>query len=1101
MPTSNRQNFSKTGLKSHHFPSYAKSQTYDAASTSPDELAAPAFVQTAAKRRRTDGKSGESIEELESQRSITDEQLDLQHKATADELLAKADPAEPAAITSDTDDEADKRRIDIQPSEFLPSKKSRSTGQTNNNSCIVKQVFPVQGNSLLAPSKERWLLEYDVGDTQRKKNALKFRDSDGKEVLLVDLSKILKIEYGQDSAKTIIFTSANQDTSSGTRASGTRIHIELESADASTDLRSRLKKVEPTINLISKGLAQDGENYLDRVFQRPNNHRLMPVPTKPSKLEADDLQLIESNSHARNEQKWKEKQKAREGGQTRSSTLRNEATDTPQVAKSKGLARNMQVDQEPIHTMIQSTKSKPVEPQAFYGNGFSQRSLRSAAEPDMVPTRSSLRVPGRNAAPRVRAETPPPPPAWTEVHPEWHKDWNGTVYYPPGGRKGQVTVERDDILRLNEGEFLNDNLVTFYLRYLEHELQQTKPEVANRIYFQNSYFYPTLTKGVKKGINYQAVQRWTRTVDIFAKDYIIVPVCENLHWYVAIICNASKLLESKGPEEDVDAAEQDRKDAQAPAGPFEPSLSTDRGNTNGDGSVKETNDSPASVPDDADLRENKVESLSAQASSQEKPVRMPDTDCDLGKSKLSVAHPKDENKETTLSSSDGISDLPILHRGDEAVTNASDVDCIVPVEDHPIANVKSDILPRSPPKKAASNRKAKRISRLPLRDPAKPRIIILDSLGLPHSATCTNLKQYLVAEIKDKKGKNVEPPKEIGMLARNISLQDNHSDCGLYLLAYITKFLEAPDDFVSGVYQKRTDLVWQPKASEMRNDVRSLLLNLQKNIVTPKSGKSRSKRTEKAAKERQGSLKTQDYAQQLPSKTETSKAEQDHVATPLTKSLSPKPEVHTYATKQTFTESKGGRSPELGPSSSGHREEDEIHRDAGISESCPMEIDDSPENKRFTDASQQGRRSPAREALAPSPKSQSSSSQNSAESSSTLPQRQTEDVVEGDNSVHQSAASMLPDPPSTPGLRYPLVGDGRRSDSHTPGLSMSVIMDEPLPRVEGGADALCADSSPQSIDEPDCGDDLDTSRSQIVQPSAENHEPLPSDDDNLPKPA
>jgi hypothetical protein len=449
-----------------------------------------------------------------------------------------------------------------------------------------------------------------------------------------------------------------------------------------------------------------------------------------------------------------------------------------------------------------------------------------------------------------------------------------------------------------------------------------------------------------------------------------------------------------------------------------------------------------------------------------------------------------------LSSSDGSSDLTILHQGDGAMINSLNVDCIVPVENHPISNVKSDILPSSPPRKAASNRKPKRVSRAPLRDPAKPRIIILDSLGLPHSATCTNLKQYLVAEIKDKKGKDVSPPKEIGMLARNISLQDNHSDCGLYLLAYITKFLEAPDDFVSGVYQKRTDLVWEPKASEMRNDVRSLLMNLQRTIVPLKSGKSRSKRVEKAAKEPPQPFMIQDSAEQAPSSMEASTAVQNPAALPVSKMSSPKQEVHSHATKPTLAESTGGRSPEVDLSSSGHREEEETRKEAGISESCPMEIVDSPENKRFTDAPQPGRRILAREALATSPKSQSWSSQNSAESSSTLPQRQSADVVKGHHSVRQLAAAMLPDPPSTPGLTYPLVSDGRRSDSHSPDMSTIVIMDESLPRVEGGADALGADSSLLSIDELDSEGDLHMSRSPIVQPTAENDESHPPDDDS-----
>jgi Ulp1 family protease len=52
-----------------------------------------------------------------------------------------------------------------------------------------------------------------------------------------------------------------------------------------------------------------------------------------------------------------------------------------------------------------------------------------------------------------------------------------------------------------------------------------------------------LTNGVKgcRGIDYEAIQRWTSKIDILSFDYIIVPINEDTHWYLAIICNASKL--------------------------------------------------------------------------------------------------------------------------------------------------------------------------------------------------------------------------------------------------------------------------------------------------------------------------------------------------------------------------------------------------------------------------------------------------------------------------------------------------------------------------------------------------------------------------------
>lgn len=32
------------------------------------------------------------------------------------------------------------------------------------------------------------------------------------------------------------------------------------------------------------------------------------------------------------------------------------------------------------------------------------------------------------------------------------------------------------------------------------------------------------------------VKTWTRHVDIFSKDFIIIPVNQNVHWFLAIVC-------------------------------------------------------------------------------------------------------------------------------------------------------------------------------------------------------------------------------------------------------------------------------------------------------------------------------------------------------------------------------------------------------------------------------------------------------------------------------------------------------------------------------------------------------------------------------------
>jgi hypothetical protein len=90
-------------------------------------------------------------------------------------------------------------------------------------------------------------------------------------------------------------------------------------------------------------------------------------------------------------------------------------------------------------------------------------------------------------------------------------------------------------------------------------------------------------------------------------------------------------------------------------------------------------------------------------------------------------------------------------------------------------------------------RKSKR--RLP-GDVHQPAIITFDSLNLTRAPTIRALREYLRAEARSKQGLEINKTLIEGMKAREIPLQPNYSDCGLYLLAYVEKFVQDPDNFI-----------------------------------------------------------------------------------------------------------------------------------------------------------------------------------------------------------------------------------------------------------------------------------------------------------------
>jgi len=74
--------------------------------------------------------------------------------------------------------------------------------------------------------------------------------------------------------------------------------------------------------------------------------------------------------------------------------------------------------------------------------------------------------------------------------------------------------------------------------------------MRSKMHLFNSFFYKALTAPTKKGPRkdatakkltnqekmHQQVKGWSRSIDLFSKDYIIVPINEHQHWYLAIIC-------------------------------------------------------------------------------------------------------------------------------------------------------------------------------------------------------------------------------------------------------------------------------------------------------------------------------------------------------------------------------------------------------------------------------------------------------------------------------------------------------------------------------------------------------------------------------------
>ncbi|WFD25998.1 Ulp1 peptidase [Malassezia nana] len=124
---------------------------------------------------------------------------------------------------------------------------------------------------------------------------------------------------------------------------------------------------------------------------------------------------------------------------------------------------------------------------------------------------------------------------------------NAPILRYPSTGPFAVTLLQADLNRLQENEYLNDTLIEFGLRFCQEQIKSRDPPLAQQIYVFNTFFYQKLTEHRDRSKSYEHVRKWTNRVNIFEKKYIVVPIHENMHWYLAIVVNPHMILKRRDP--------------------------------------------------------------------------------------------------------------------------------------------------------------------------------------------------------------------------------------------------------------------------------------------------------------------------------------------------------------------------------------------------------------------------------------------------------------------------------------------------------------------------------------------------------------------------
>lgn len=129
---------------------------------------------------------------------------------------------------------------------------------------------------------------------------------------------------------------------------------------------------------------------------------------------------------------------------------------------------------------------------------------------------------------------------------------NKTLFeYPQDGStaRGTITFTQHDLNKLRPPQYLNDTVISFFMQYhLDNHVAQ---DIKDKVHIFSSFFFAKLQAIRTKNIDnyeesFKCISKWLKGIEIFNKDFLVMPVCERDHWLLVILC-----YPDRQPSEDV----------------------------------------------------------------------------------------------------------------------------------------------------------------------------------------------------------------------------------------------------------------------------------------------------------------------------------------------------------------------------------------------------------------------------------------------------------------------------------------------------------------------------------------------------------------------
>ncbi|NWR98107.1 SENP6 protease, partial [Motacilla alba] len=437
------------------------------------------------------------------------------------------------------------------------------------------------------------------------------------------------------------------------------------------------------------------------------------------------------------------------------------------------------------------------------------------------------------------------------------------IVYPPSPAKGGISVTNEDLHCLNEGEFLNDVIIDFYLKYLV--LEKLKKEDADRIHVFSSFFYKRLNQRERRNIHetsnlsiqqkrHGRVKTWTRHVDIFEKDFIFVPLNEAAHWFLAVICFPG--LEKPKYEPNPHFHENAATPMKCSSSDGESSTPSplpnelDAQNSPSKSTAKKTftkKYSTALIDPNTEIEDSESSCCRrspCRGKSAFKKLNQIDSDVEEPNTVESACHKLDhrtldengiQGEFTAASQSmDGLHKIRLNYSEDSADGSKLNEDELIDFsEDQDNQEDSSD------DGGLVDDNCNSEMGQWYLKPTIckQPCILLMDSLrGPSRSNVVKTLREYLEVEWEVRKGSKRSFSKDV-MKGSNpkVPQQNNYSDCGVYILQYVESFFENPI-LSFELPMNLTHWFPRPRMKTKREEIRQIILTLQEQQNKDKKG-------------------------------------------------------------------------------------------------------------------------------------------------------------------------------------------------------------------------------------------------------------------------